>query len=657
MFKFFRQYNKLILVIGGCVLMVAFLVPQAVTMFGPQAMQRNAEIGTVHGEEITNAHANRAAFELDLLRGLPMAPALPTDDPTAWMLLQQDAAHLGLFASDREVEVAMQVMGLTPEQAGDLARQRNVKVEVVRDAIRRLLVAEQYRQLVTGTAFRDPGMAVPLAVDKVQTMQNVVQGQLAQFPEQMRQALAPQVIQMAMILADGTHRLSGPMLQHYVRDNYTNANGRVVLVPADPASADEPTPAELEEVFAQYRDSLPGRGMPYPFGYRYPDRVKLETLRLPMEAVREAVEVDYVEVLDAYRRQKARFVDEAGEAPETPAAEVAAQLTRELQRQRAEQLAGRIMAQVQSRLVQDQRGHPVEDGYIKLPENFEPVPFSELIAAVEAEHGVTLEVGRTGDLWVAVDELATLPGIGTASVGEGRPVPLTQIVQNTRQLAEQPELVPQSLRTQVGLGSTTLRGFNGDRYVFRLRDVEESHAPETLDEVREQVVQDARTIAAFEKLQQEATAWRERVLADGLDAAAAEAGLSVESTFPFQKVADNRGNPPSVNVVGPSRPFVDAAFALIEQLDDPTADIAQLPRERRTAVVPVNDSPQGPALALFVLDSYDPLTRSRYNQAVRGEAIFRANGSINQRVTQDPLSAEALAARTGFDLAVYNEER
>ena len=59
MLKFFRKYNKIILVIGATFLMVAFLIQGTIGMFLGDGGEQT--LGTVDGEEITNFQATSAA--------------------------------------------------------------------------------------------------------------------------------------------------------------------------------------------------------------------------------------------------------------------------------------------------------------------------------------------------------------------------------------------------------------------------------------------------------------------------------------------------------------------------------------------------------------------------------------------------------------------
>ncbi|MEM9915538.1 MAG: hypothetical protein AAF911_11295 [Planctomycetota bacterium] len=655
MFKFFRTYNKIILVVGGCVLMVAFLVPQAVQMFGPNPAKER--IGTMHGQKVVRGQAQSAAQELSLLGSLPFGMGMMTDDEIAWLMIQADAKEMGLYASDREVDLALQAVGYDEELVRELASNRKTTVATIREIVRRWLIAEQYRQTVMGTAYRDvEGGSPSLAVNRLESISQSLQI-IQQFGGNLPPFERERFILNAIAQANGTRRLSAPLLAYFIQNNFANVTGRVALIQPDVEAAAEPDDATVTEVFETYKNSLPGTGEPFPFGYMYPNRVKLSYLQVPMGEVRNQVDVDYLEVLDAYKANPQRFADETGNTPGTPTAEAVAALTAELADRRAQQLGAKIMATVQSLIAENQRGLSQSDGYLELTDDYQPLAWDAIIAAVEEQQGVTLRAMGNPEEWVAVTDLAALPDIGRSLIGEGQNgVPFASYVAATRQLADDPSQVLRSLRTQVGVASKPLRGFDGNLSVFRLRAAETAHAPESLDEVRERVVADAKQIAAYEKLVAEVDLWRTKTIAEGLDAAAAAGDTIVQDLPPFQKVAGTEGDPPLIPGVGASRPFVDAAFDLVVAIDDPQADIAALPLEQRIAVVPVPNAQVGPALAVYVLDEFEPLTRTGYEQAVGGGASITVDAALDDADSPNPLSAEAIAERVGFDLEAYRDD-
>ncbi|MEM9881614.1 MAG: hypothetical protein AAF800_01700 [Planctomycetota bacterium] len=653
MFKFFRVYNKIILVVGGCVLMVAFLIPQAVQMFGPNPLKER--LGTMHGQKVVRAQLINAGGQVRMLGALPLfGDGLITRDDLGWLMIAADARAMGLYASDPEVERAFEAAGISPEELAGLAQRQRTTVAAIREAARAWLVSEQYRQLVTGTAYRDPRGASPsLAIGRLQRFGEYIQRGLQTVPPEFQQLMMQRLLPEAAAFASGTRRLSGPMLRHFIRDNYASLEGRVALVRPDLDAAPEPSEEKLAELFETYKDTLPGEGEPFPFGYRYPDRVRLTYLEIPMDAVRSQIAVEYLDVLDAYRANPQRFADEEGNAPDMPTPEAVRALTDELTDREAERLMGRVVATAQGVLAESLRGLDESGGYYDLGEGYEPLPWEAVAAAVRDGHGVEVNLTADASDWTAVDELSSLPGIGRSALGDGG-VSFAQYVASTRQLADNPDTVMRSVRSQVGVASRPLRGFGGERYFFRLSAAEPTHPPASLDEVREQVIADAKAKAGYEQLVAQADAWRTRVIEEGLDAAAEAGGATASQTLPFQKVDPRTaGEPPAVLNVGPSRAFVDAAFAVVEAMENPSGELEDRPIAARLAVVPVPDAQGGPALALFVADRFDPLTRSGYERVLAGGASVNADFALADLDTPNPLSLEALARRTGFDLAAY----
>ncbi len=681
MFKFFRQFNKVILIIGGCVLMVAFLVPQAVTMFAPGG--GDVELGTIHGREVTGNEVRSASFELAVLQNLGFGPGLPTladgrpiDDGLTWLMLLADAREMGVWAGDAELNAALAARGLDDAILAEQARLRQVTPDFLRQAVRHWLIAEQYRELVAGIAYNNYGSGgMSPAVQRLE-----IYNQFARESEQFRDN--PQMMQyfsqLAMLEMQGSHRLSRSLLTHVIRDNAATIRGRLLLIPADPDDATEPADDTLRELFNRYNDVLPGGGAagsgtsggtsgerPYPFGYRIPDRVQVEYLQLTREALQSAVHVGYADVLDYYRQNKGTFKSDAAEAPDAPTDVVRQQIEDQLVSREIERLRARVLDEVRSILAEDLRGLSEQDGYTQLPADFRPTPLPTVADRVQERLNVQLNVMGEPNRWLPLSELGDLPGIGFSALGGARGVFFPQYAGLAKSLVPDPQQVPRTLRLQVGTPSEPLQDFDGNSYLFRLTAAEPAHPPASLEAVRDQVVRDARTVAAYDALIQTADAWRQRVIENGLDAAAGSVDAPVQDVPPFQREAGLAGGVPDVPGVGRSKPFVDAAFALVDGLPFDT-DVASLPVDQRLAVVPV---PGRTALAVFLLGGYTPLTQEGYRRQLAGGSALAVSAALDRPAANpgsgdtaeadaitDPLSRPALARRTGFDLAAYDQE-
>src|SRR5690606_5797882 len=83
------------------------------------------------------------------------------------------------------------------------------------------------------------------------------------------------------------------------------------------------------------------------------------------------------------------------------------------------------------------------------------------------------------------------------------------------------------LRLQVGLPSAPLRSWDGSYHLFRLVDAAPARSPESLDEVRRQVEEDARRLAAYHLLLEDQDRWISQAKEQGLESLASEVGSPV----------------------------------------------------------------------------------------------------------------------------------
>lgn len=96
MLRFLRKYNKYILVIGGALLMVVFLVPQAIQGMTGNPMKRTA--GRLDGEKVSVGDMTLAAQEAAAIgEFLPMMANLVDRDArdAHWLLLAREAEQAG----------------------------------------------------------------------------------------------------------------------------------------------------------------------------------------------------------------------------------------------------------------------------------------------------------------------------------------------------------------------------------------------------------------------------------------------------------------------------------------------------------------------------------------------------------------------------------
>jgi len=260
MLRWFHKYQKIILVVGGSLLMVVFLIPGA-DMFMPTGA--NQPIGEVDGITFTAQDSNLAGAELELLTRIGRIPpeALP-DDPVQWMLLLHEAQRNGIYT--------------TP-------------------------AAARARWL--------PGADIPVLLSNLRTSEPMLDRALQHLDMYLQHR---QLVQSSMWTSE-------PRLRRFTRD--VSSQATIELVAIDPRhfrdQIDPPTEPEILAHFEKYKDVAPGESEPYGFGYRLPPRVKIEYLSVPLRHVADVVEIDEIDAVRYYNQHRFRYLPETEKPKKT----------------------------------------------------------------------------------------------------------------------------------------------------------------------------------------------------------------------------------------------------------------------------------------------------------------------------------------------------
>jgi len=656
MLKFFRKYNKYILAVGGAFLMVAFLVGPTVTslMPGPASMT----VGTVDGEDITRGDLNTASAEMNILARIsPILLQLAMSgerEPLQWALLVREARELGLDASDSEINSVLAIFDINPDEGVNrIAREAGVPPVIVRQSLRHWLMLQHHRELAWGLGH--------LSLDE--RLNLLQQAMMAQ------QYGAFQFVNTLFAASLGRPRISPELVNRLVYDNAAQADVSYVLV--DPLLAydelPDAQPEQVQEMFEAHKDDLPGTSEPYGFGYRKPDRVKLEYLRVPYDQIRREVVVDEADALTYYEDHKQDFVEQprdatgqtTGQGRQQDYSEVRSQIVELLKDEQAERLAESMAKEALAILLDDARSVPRgNSGYRDVPEDFTPMPLRQVAEELELRHGVRPDVEQRTDGWLTAQDLEGLPGIAQAQIPGDRPVGFVPYVLSARELEPERDNPLVTLRLQAGLPSRPLVGGGmtgeGDRYLFRVTEASAEHSPDTLDEVRDQVEADVVRKLAYEKLVDEKDTWQARAVNEGLDSIATELGVNAYTPPPFpRRQGATRGMlvTPRLPGVGASENVVDAAFSLAAGLDNPL-DVPSNPDAQRVAAVAVPEQQQ---LVVLRLDGFNPVTEQVMRASASQDVYFWINPVLLSEA-ENPLSPEAVEARINYESATEDEE-
>lgn len=325
MLKFLRMYQKWMLVIFSAVLMGAFLLQPVIGILYPDPGKRTVATA-LGGMEIKQNDINRAQTDLQNLGRLNLmqqgiAPLGETEAEVAlgWLLLVEAAENQGLIASQNE---AFSLLASTQEDIDtvddldDFATEFGQPRAYLLELARQYLVAEQYRQLVTGVEYRSTeGLSASPGLARLQRMTELFNNQ-----QQMQATIARDVallsgqgdnpyahlidpmigrrvqeigVHVMNFEFGGTPRVSAPLLAYATQRQFAQTSGLAVVLDSEPLRAGiSADPGRMQAIFDEFKDVRPGAGQPFGFGYRIPDRAMLEAIRIPSDQVRQLAQAE-----------------------------------------------------------------------------------------------------------------------------------------------------------------------------------------------------------------------------------------------------------------------------------------------------------------------------------------------------------------------------
>ncbi len=634
MFKFLRKYNKWILAVGGTLLMITFLIPQAIQSLSQRAGQRSGVVATLDDKKVNRNDWEEAMAEAQLIQrlnamglpGLTNTLASSAESPEHWYLMVHEAEQANLVGGEL----------LATNAAVFLAKQPSLS---------------QSPRVIARTLSKVDG-----------------------------------VNRLAQLYAN-TSKYSDQRLLHYAKTKFLNVRAEMVFIDADDEqSLIEPTEEELVEQLATYGDVDPGSGT-MGFGYKLPDRAKYELLIVEVDAVREMIrnsdEMDEVALRMYWRRH---IDDEELGFPEitqnTAIPEmVRGHLLRELTRQKMDDIAKFSYDELRKR----QRGLPVaEDGYFTLPDDWEEqqLSFPELATLIQDEFQIPAPIYTApGQEWTAVNEIGKekpFAKIGSDRFGTSE-MPFQDLIAAAREFDQ-----PSAAIIQQGVAGPPLRPIIDEErpdptpdafrpgdplpvYLFRIIETDPSRPPHSVDEVREDLVRDLKRADHYQQLLEEMPSIETKAQQEGLLATAMAHGSSVSQETTVALIRNDwvsflvrqrqmlREFPSTLPVIGQDIDTIQAILDRALELPE-NAVFKDLPDEQRIFALPIENH-----LSILVvqLNSQIPLTDELFRQ-------MTAMGSLQGMIAMDELalgenlknafSFDALAERHNFAFAKEDDE-
>jgi hypothetical protein len=632
MVKVFRKYQKYILIGGGSLLMLTFLINTPVQELFSDPARR--VLATSDGRNIRAAEMDPYYREYGALEAFPpTAGRDPADgrdkvvisgtiveSPDHWYLLVKEAEAAGLVGEEndgiafRDESKPRIAMMLASQQYGD-PRFAEFMLRQNPEAFKQFL--DQAGELMPTIENRAAGRI----------------GSLTAFHKALARARG---VERLIGTVAGAHRYSDRRSLIETREAASLARIDYVLVPGDRAAdpAAQPTEDEIRAQFEQFKTAKPGNTeTANGFGYLLPPRVKLEWIKVSREDVSKAIDLDPVAVQKRYQQKRDKYKGEF--AAERPSVE------NEIRAERTEEVLTEIDRIIRQKVLAAVSRLPASGVFRELPPNWSEVrPSSQaivdaVVSGVKTGSNVILpppQIGSSGAAWLNASEVSKLPEIGFATVRIGnRQEQIADAVLGVRELNPKTDL---PLQVGVTFIQSPVRDQLENRYYLTILDARPESAADSVEDVRAQVVADLSRVKGFAALSAGVDDLRKAAIDGGLEAvqkrfppAAAEPGgkpaateLAIRRSVMLNR-DEVQGQDAAIREEIFRRTVMDATAKL-----DPMMDPAKHPADVRTLAIAL---PRDLTVAIVRIDRPMPMTI----ESVRG-----MSENITNRARQRELS-------------------
>ncbi len=630
MFKFLRKYDKWILAIGGSLLMITFLAPQAIEGLSQYSAQTGASWAQVGAPPttVTQGDAELLRRQTRLVNSLgqqhPLNQLGVGTDPAHWYLLVREATAAGLIGG--------------PSSGIDFA-----------NAIAQNSGENITGQMVIANLGRQAGLGYAETVETLAEIRGVSE-------------------LMAMVTTAG--RFSDTRLRGTAARRSMGLGADVVVIDARTDKTLE-IPAQdsaaIQKQFDQYRDVPSGEG-DRGFGYRIPDRFSIEWLVVPKAEVRASLEnspeLGPIQLRKAFQRDPARFgVLTSTTAVPPRFADREEQVRTKVLDDLVDERMKAIAKFGDDRLQFPRRSLNRTGLHYDLPGDWatQRASMQTLADDIANEFDLPQPAYRsTGDDLVTSEDLADTDRFGTLNSAStdlfGRARTATpQLVDALREFGGSDTIPVQS-----GIAFPALTDSAGDIVFARVVSSDPAHAPEDLSKVREDVVADLESIVRFETLESRLEDIESQARTDGLRSVAKDYDVAMEFA-PDIRIANLEFLLQYGISIGSSIPGLgqdDAAIkAVVERAMklDPRRALSVQPIEDRVFAVPVPDKL---SVVVISIESLKPLTEETWQRLATDP--IRLQATLTQDLaTIDPrelFGMDALKDRHAFELSRSDDE-
>lgn len=647
MLKVLEKYKKYVLVIGGSLLMVAFIMPSAVSQMHGDPGKR--VLGYIGSQKFRMRDDSLARRELALLKNVASGwiGALGVQNELHWMLLAHEAQGAGFVGAQTDGEMYLAHPDLIIPLAQQIARQRygegaQFYWSIPQTRAEMFDIAQKALPNMAKSAQRDVQMTDKEAFTTLAKLRGVLR----------------------MVGAfEGAGRLSDrrTLLAAERIDSFYGVDSLVIPASRLIDRVPEPSQEDVQAHYEKYRDVQPGTG-DNGIGYRQPDRVKFAYLFLDHMAIADSIKIDTVE---SHKRWKKEF-------PTKPPEEFAkdrAQIDMAMRQEKVALVMGQIDKIWRAQVLASTRRLDADGPYKRLSADWEKTrPTLDSIAQVIVEgvkQGMEITIPRPAIVvkdasWLTQSEAQRIPGFGRATVTVGnRQGQAWMVLFTTRELLEAGVTAPPTgIAVQAGVPIADAYAIDPsqNRYYFMVLDAAKAAAPGSLDEVRDQVVRGLKTVRAYDLLVADLPVYVDQAKAEGLEpiakmfeippTAAENLDIVPVEIQPNVLVSADRvaGNDRRIMV----DPFKEEVLRLGRGID-PLKSVDEVPAEQRTFSLALPASLSG---VVTQIQSVEPLTYDKYraigDQVLRGEQTREMQAADPNMLENSPFTYAALKTRLKF---------
>ena len=618
--KLLRKHSRTLIIVFMSLLLVAFLVPASIQRMGSSG-GRNLTIGRAFGRDVTQQDIIRTSNDLRMVRqmGLPV-PRESDDSSLIAFLMMEEARQAGIHVGADEVRSLLARAGATDEHMQRIQSSSGMSYDNM------FAVAGKW-----------------LAVSHLASLQ-------------------------AGALTD-----SIPRQEVSFRDNTQEATALVSIIPDEAFLhlVPEPTEEQLLDFFEQRKDAETSHTeQELVFGYKLPDRVKVEYLTVDPTQIEKQIKVKSLQVKRFFEENQARYTkpdtlappSKPGQpTPQVPMTleEAGDQVREDCRKARAIEEAQRLVNDIYSTVHRPWTAAAPDENGFNVPPEGGVVSFEDLKKQFSAEY--TIEYGQT-----ELEDTADIQGkyaFGRAAcaVGQNQRIMGAQLAFRVQGILDkdprdgQPvinlmEPAPVILTTK--FNPQLRRSEPHQAFFFRVVEVAPSAPPESLEIVRDQVTKDWKLAQAHELARVAAEALASKAGELGL-APAVEQATELKNTLTAAAEASTEVTKPDytrdlapfspqrltrkagwLQRLGPVLEFPSAVFALADKEGS----------DHRVATIPIATQSKW---TVVELQEIKPIYAGQFEQQLLASAM--AAGQAGNSFFSNWMNSESVRERTGFE--------